>query len=379
MKIGILTQPLHDNYGGLLQAYALKETLQSMGHEIEIINRRRAKVSWFRKKASMIKSVLLHRKIHPSLYLTKKHELKISNETKSFQKKYIPELSSLITNDKEMKNLENLGFDAYIVGSDQCWRPRYSPNIRNFFLDFVDTDRKVIKLSYAASFGLSEWEFNNDDTLACKSLIQKFDAVSVRESSGIKLVEKYLGRNDAVHLVDPTMLLSVKNYLDIIQQEKIPEINGDLHIYILDKNEEKNKIVNHIVERYGYKPFETLPTKRLGSEKVTNYNVDNFIYPNPAKWLRGFYDAKFVVTDSFHGTVFSILFNIPFVVIGNKNRGIARFESLLKQFHLEDRFISNYSKDVISEILTSKIEWKDVNNVINEEKTKGLQFLNKYL
>ena len=227
MKIGILTQPLHNNYGGLLQAYALKETLLSLGHETVVINRRGKNASWLRKHASILKSRALGRNINPKLLINNRFEKIISQETLKFQKKYIPELSHLITDNKEMLSLNDMKFDGYVVGSDQCWRPRYSSNIRNYFLDFAKDEKNIKRVSYAASFGVTEWEFTDEDTKVCRSLLKKFDAVSVREDSGIELVRKYLGRDDAVHVIDPTMLLSVDKYEEIIplldEAEKLVE------------------------------------------------------------------------------------------------------------------------------------------------------------
>src|SRR5690606_15864360 len=121
-------------------------------------------------------------------------------------------LSHKITSDSGMKALNNIGFDTYIVGSDQCWRPKYSPNITNYFLDFLNDKQNVIRISYAASFGTSDWEFNEPETKMCRDLIQKFDAVSVRESSGIELCQKYLDK-EAQHVLDPTMLLELDDYI----------------------------------------------------------------------------------------------------------------------------------------------------------------------
>src|SRR5690554_562760 len=131
MKIAILTQPLHDNYGGLFQAYALKEVLQEMGHEVIIINRvqkyRYRSTPLWRKFASIAKSILIGRRIHPNDFLKMSHKEELSRETSKFRDKYIPNLSHLITDNEGMQELNTMGFDAYIVGSDQCWRPRYSP------------------------------------------------------------------------------------------------------------------------------------------------------------------------------------------------------------------------------------------------------------
>src|SRR5690606_7746874 len=130
----------------------------------------------------------------------------------------------------------------------------------------------------------------------CKNLIQNFDAVSVRESSGVELCKTYLNR-DAIHVMDPTMLLDTEVYKEITIVEGIEKSKGNLKVYILDKSEEKDGLVQLVEEKLNLKAFEVLPKKRLNEERVTDQNVSSFIYPSPAEWLRGFQDAKFVITD----------------------------------------------------------------------------------
>lgn len=378
MKIGILTQPLQDNYGGLLQAYALKEVLKELGHEVIIINRIYKSPIW-RKYTSIAKNKLIGRKISPNI-LTKKSLLnEVSIHTRKFREKYFPELSDEIIDQNGMKRLNFMGFDAYVVGSDQCWRPRYSPGIRNYFLDFAIKDKRVKRVAYAASFGVSNWEFSNEDTLACKELLQKFDAISVREFSAISLINKYFRRTDSQHVLDPTMLLPTNRYKEIVDKESITQSPGNLKIYVLDKTSDKNNLVKRLEEKLQLKAFEVLPTKRLKDEKVTSGNINDFVFPNPAAWLKGFQDAKFVLTDSFHGTVFSILHNIDFIALGNIERGLSRFQSLLKMFGLEDRLITDIDSVNIDNYVDKKIDWNTVNNILDKEKEKSLEFLKKGL
>lgn len=380
MKIAILTQPLHDNYGGLLQAYALKEVLEEMGHEVLIINRQSSrKVPLWRRFASIAKSILIGRRVHPNLFLKSTYRDELSRETRKFRETYYPNLSHLITDNEVMQELNTMGFDAYIVGSDQCWRPRYSPGIRNYFLDFAENDNHVKRLAYAASFGVSHWEFTDEDTIACKELLQKFDAISVREDSAIDLIKTHLGRTDAQHVLDPTMLLSPHQYKEIVDKEKIAPSLGNLKVYVLDKTPEKDNLVKLLESKLQLKAFEVLPTKRLNEKKVTKNNINDFVFPNPAAWIRGFQDAKFVVTDSFHGTVFSILHNIPFIAIGNKNRGMARFESLLKIFGLEDRLVVKPEIFNVNSLERNQIDWDVVNLILEKERKMAVEFLKSNL
>lgn len=374
MKIGILTQPLHNNYGGLFQAYALKEVLKELGNEVIIINRIYKTPIW-RKYASIAKSKFIGREIYINILLKKSLRDKISKNTRQFRDKYFPELTAEIINQKGMKRLNSMGFDAYIVGSDQCWRPMYSPGIRNYFLDFAANDTHVKRISYAASFGVSHWEFTEKDTIACEELLQMFDAVSVREDSAISLVSDYLGRTDAIHVLDPTMLLHPEQYAEIVKNEAFSNSEGNLKVYVLDKTQEKDQFIRKMEQKLQLKAFEVLPKIRLNDKKVTKQNVSNFRYPSPALWLRGFQDARFVITDSFHGTVFSILHNLPFIAIGNSQRGMSRFHSLLNLFNLQDRLITDFTAIDIDKVIEKEIDWQEVNNILELERKKAIDFL----
>lgn len=375
-KVGILTQPLHDNYGGLLQAYALKEVIQSLNHEVIIINRRGKETSKARRFFSKMKKKLFKQKINPRDFLSRNERNIISSKTLAFRKKYISVESEPITDDSTMARLNTRGLTAYVVGSDQCWRPKYSPQITNYFLDFAEEQKAIKRISYAASFGVSNWEYNSQLTKRCSSLAKKFDAISVREDSAVALVEQHLDRK-AIHVLDPTMLLEKEHYIKITEEEGVKASSGELKVYILDKTKQKEKIVAEAQNLLGLKEFEVLPKKRFGLDDFRT--IQDFVYPGPIQWLKGYRDAKFVITDSFHGTVFSILFNRPFIVIPNISRGIARFESLLKMFGLEDRLISDMEDFDLETMLNSAIDWASVNRILDKERGKAIEFLDNNL
>jgi len=378
MRIGILTQPLHNNYGGLLQNYALQTVLAELGHEVLTINIG-GKVAYYHsliKLASILKRSLLKatgRDIVIRAWPTK-NELKIiSQNTNSFVNKNI-KTTKLFTQKLNEKLLKEYAFDAYIVGSDQVWRPRYSPQLSTFFLDFLQSNSKVRKIAYAASFGVDNWEFTAKQTGEFGRLLKMFDAVSVREDSAIELCKNYFGV-EATHLLDPTMLLNLDDYTSLVEKENIEQSPGTLFTYILDKNSDKLKIIDDIAHTYNLKPFSVMPLKNFS--EPGRKDIYDCVFPAPKKWIRGFMDAQFVVTDSFHGTVFAILFNKPFIAIANKGRGLTRFTSLLKLFHLEDRLFFS-SEDFVPDNL-KEIDWDKTNAILNQEKEKSIQFLKKSL
>jgi len=374
-KVGVLTQPLHNNYGGLLQAYAFKEVLKSLNCEVVIVNRVAPEVPRWRLLASRIKTLITGRTVYPKPKMTQQQKYIISKKTRAFKEKYIQEESSEISSMSGLKRLNNQSYQAFIVGSDQCWRPKYSPKIENYFLDFVKDDSQTKRISYAASFGTSDWEFTEKQTQRCKNLITKFDAISVRESSAVDLISRYLGRDDAVHVLDPTMLLDKSCYQSIVERDKCDDIKGELKAYVLDNSPDKIKFIKCIEERLGATQFEIMPKKRLEQDTLTNNNIHEFQFPSPLEWLYGFTKAEFVVTDSFHGTVFSILFNIPFITIVNERRGVARFESLLQMFGLSDRFVTDLNEINVDQFLDTEIDWKSVNQILEQERVKAFKFL----
>lgn len=377
MKIGILTQPLHNNYGGLLQNFALQTVLNELGHEVYTINiSRKGYHLTFMKMASIAKRSFLRILGHDIViraWPTEQESEIISQNTRQFVKRNIKTTKS-ITQKLNQRLIKEYEFDAYIVGSDQVWRPCYSPQQPTYFLDFLKNNSNVKKLAYAASFGVSEWEFNKKQTVYYGELLKLFDAVSVREDSGVELCKRYFDV-DATHLLDPTMLLNKEEYISLVEKMNISKSPGNLFIYILDKNEDKSAIVNSVADQFKLDPFSVMP-KRSFSEPGRK-DINDCVFPPVEEWIRGFIDAEFVITDSFHGTVFSILFNKPFIAIANKRRGLARFESLLKLFQLEDRLVfptDNFNIDNLNEI-----NWEKTNAILVREKKRSMEFIKKFI
>ena len=152
------------------------------------------------------------------------------------------------------------------------------------------------------------------------------------------------------------------------------ESEGNFFSYILDKNPNKEAIINEIAQRLNKRRFECMPEYETSFLNIIKH-PQACVYPPVTKWLRSFYDADCVITDSFHGTVFSIIFNKPFYVLVNNARGAARFSNLLGMFGLEHRMISTADSDVLDQ----PIDWKRVNMSLEEMKNKSLSFLREAL
>lgn len=375
MKIGILTQPLYCNYGGLLQCYALQKTLQRMGHDVFVLQR-----EWNRQYtlkgacvyyAKLLVKKFLGRKESWHYYVAQEKRDCIARETNKFTNRCInPRSERCYTTEQLRQEVERLKLDAIIVGSDQVWRPYYSPCQPNYFLDFLPHDSQIKRISYAASFGGDDWnEWNEKLTEQCACLLQKFDAVSVRELSGIRLCKEHFDV-EAVQVLDPTLLLDKEDYLAVIG--KPLQNRGSLFNYVLDRSDEKQYIIQKIAERTQKKLFDSMP--ELDDSVYNLYgDIERAVYPPVEKWLSAFVEAEMVVTDSFHGTVFSIINNKPFWVVGNEGRGMARFETLLSLFGLENRLISIKTLDKTD--FNAHIDWDKVNAKKAEMQKESLDFL----
>lgn len=378
MKIGILTQPLHNNYGGLLQNFALQQALLQLGIEPVTIDHTSRKLEWWKDllyKCYYYIWLLLHpsqiknQKYQPS---DKENEI-ISRNTSGFIKRYIRKTKTFRNDRDLLKIIEEEHFDGYVVGSDQCWRPTYSGGfLKEMFLCFADDNVK--RVAYAASFGTDQWEFTPEMTAVCAKLAKKFDLITVREKSGVDLCKAYLGV-EASHVLDPTMLLSREDYIRLVENEHEPVSPGNLFYYILDPSNEKTCFIQRIAKKEGLKAFTVLP--RCQSENRTKKDVkdhiENCVYPSVTSWLRGFMDAKMVIVDSFHGAVFSIIFNKPFWVISNSKRGNARFASLLEMFQLEERLVQPSELSQVEYL--KDIDWPFVNNILDTNKSLSIQEL----
>jgi exopolysaccharide biosynthesis predicted pyruvyltransferase EpsI len=234
----------------------------------------------------------------------------------------------------------------------------------------VESERNVKKIAYAASFGVDDWEFTEEQTRECARLAKQFDTISVREDSAVELCKKYLNV-DAVHLLDPTLLLNKEDYLALINSVNTTPSNGDLFVYILDKDEKKTHIANEVAKQKNLTPFKLLPKQFL--IETSKNEIEKCIYPPIEQWLRSFLDAKFIITDSFHGTIFSIIFEKPFIVIGNKKRGLSRFNSLLEMFRLEERMI-NENDEFDFTILSKKINYGDIYAILQKKQQLSITF-----
>ena len=357
MRICILTQPLGINYGGTLQAFALQKVLKDMGHSVTTLR-------WIPPKAHDYKKMARR---FLSKYLKGNKDIVYFDYNKQIHftfremDRFINEHIQCLEARAPLQKNSIPGFDAYIVGSDQVWRPMYSPFLPNFYLDFL-ADADVKRIAYAASFGVDTWETDEETTRIIRPLARQFDSISVREESAIDLCNNNLGVCSQL-MPDPTLLLSSSDYLSLCAKQPSTQFEY-IAAYILDQTEKVQCFLNRISRETG------LPIRNIGQIDWVN-GVDSI-----EQWIKSIAGAKYVVTDSFHGTVFSLLFERNFVTISNNMRGTSRFDTILGYTNLHDRLIDKDQLDDSAVFNFDVIDYTPIRVVLKSLRQKGLSFLN---
>lgn len=350
MKIGIITF-FGSNYGAILQCYALQKVLRLLGHNVKTINRGWGKYPLSPNLKQKLKGIIC------------------PNKFEMFKKKHI-KFTHLIRNEKELLEL-NHEFDAIIVGSDQVWNADCIKDMGKFYyLDWVKP--YVKKYAYAVSFGKDTFDTTPSNIMEISSLLKSYKKISVRENTGITICQDILNINNVVHVLDPTLLLSPEDYNLLIGNT----VTKKKYIckYFLDNTEQKNNIVSQLSTE--------LQIPIINNNPDINSNKKVFLfhpyYPSVTKWIKNIRDAEYVITDSFHGTVFSLIYQKKFICINNKKRGSARFQSLLGELNLLDRLIDleDFNLRKIKELLQIPINYDFVIKKIKERREESLNFLN---
>lgn len=377
----ILTHPLLCNYGGIMQAFAMQTVLRQFGYKPITVN-------WLSQTKTFKKRLTLSKKIksiitggwkkficcdrdvwlrpwigNPDspLYDDKLYDQKFQSlaaelrrdciHTIPFIRKHIKQTRLISYEDFSKKAAAYTGFRHYVVGSDQIWRSTSFPDVKTCFLNFLPPDNTAKKVAYAASFGLN-WlvGYTDADIQQTKELLQRFDAVSLREESGVTICQEELKKQDAIWKPDPTLLLTADDYRKLFSCKEKTE--RSLFCYILDDTRNKLLMRQKIADKLGLR----INLFRLPDDQ------EHFTARPVEEWLAGIESASFVIADSFHGIVFSIIFRKNFIAVGNEKRGLTRFLSLLKMFRLEHRLVRSLS-DVTDELINTPIDYCEIDQI----------------
>jgi hypothetical protein len=334
MKIGIITFHCSYNYGSAIQAFALQTFLTEHGHEVQIIDYVTPDFNQYHLfRFTSVKSLF------SDIYYLPKNLFR-RTEFKNFQRKYLNITNNRYIGEAAEQNLAKLSksFDAVICGSDQIWNLDCTHGLRPpLFLNFVSGDTK--KIAYGPSLGHTNFESQNftaDTKRRISKLLNSFNAISVREKSTVSTFQ-VLTRNQIHVVVDPVLLPSVDVYRQIEQTPHRNSFNKKPYVffYMLEHNSKLLKYCQMYAENNNlnvvYFSKRNVPFK--GTSK-------NFYGVSPSVFLWLLDHANAIITNSFHATVFSAIFNKKFVTFGTQHSS-SRVRDFLKSINAEDHIVSD--------------------------------------
>lgn len=355
MKIGILTFHWATNFGAVLQSYALFHYLQKIGHEVIVIDYKPSRYdnSFYR--------FVRNRKF---LYLNRYFfNIKREYELKKFRLKNLKLTQRYYSQDELRKNYPDC--DVYISGSDQIFNPSFVRGGDRFpaltyFLDFGESKTK--RIGYAVSFGCTKYPL--DIAKIVKKPADRFNAISCREKTGIEICADF--NKDAILVPDPTLLLEKRDYLDLFKSKKKCTKGNSYYIYSYILHGREN--VNLFLKKEASKILMT----EFFSRKI--YSLE--------EWMDVINSSKYMVTNSFHGLMMSLIFNVPFVVVLETLENTKmndRFYTILSKLSMENRIVLESEKTKIIELLKKPIEWEEVNTKLVSFRNIGVDFLNSQI
>jgi len=360
LRIASITFHRAINYGAILQAYALQESFKKLGCEFNVIDYRNQLIENNHKKRTLsgcrtIKDVL-------SFIVYAKHYNKKHNKFRDFSRNYL-NTSEACFNTEDLKNITS-DYDKFVCGSDQVWNYQITDFDKAYFLDFVED--KCTKYSYAASFGFSKLPGELKEEY--RRLLSGFNEISVREDQGKDIVRDVVDKDVEV-VIDPTMLVSKEEWAKIAKD--YTKKKDYILIYAFKGSETISSFAQHLSEKTGCEIVYISHSLKRKIKAVYEKEV------GPREFLGLFKNAKYVVTNSFHGTVFSINFNKNFFMelLPEKQKVNSRLENALNLFGLRDRQIINGKNSHIEE----SIDYDRVNKILEAERQKSVGFLNKII
>jgi hypothetical protein len=355
MKIGIITFHRALNYGALLQVFALQSSLDKMGYDTKIIDYRSPFIESHYKKNSFTKIFNL-RNLY---YIIFKNNFFINNRLyfEEFSKKYLKLTMFPYFNFDSLLNL-NDEFDAFITGSDQVWNYKTAGFDKIYFLNFVSDNLK--KFSYAASFGTDK--IPRTLKFEYKSLLNSFNKISVREKEGSIIIKDLLGKSVPV-VLDPTMLISKEEWIKY--STPINFSKGYVLLYLMFETKSIFKFARDLANKKG---LNVIYINNRLFNKTGIYNLRNV---TPSQWIYLFYNASYIVTNSFHGACFSINFNKNFFVelLPPPSTVNSRIINLLESFNIYNRIISSTSFKL------EDVDFKSINEILIDKRKSSFSFI----
>lgn len=361
-KIAKLTWLHNGNYGTVLQAFALQKYLEKNGFDVTDIDYKASLttklLNWWKNKNSI---KLFVGKFKELKHKDNQYEKKFNDRAKKFDDfmKQNMKLTTLCRSPQDLKEISDK-FDIFICGSDQIWSPALMNPV--FYFDFVDSEK--IKIAYAPSFGVVNTTEKKKEQI--KGYIEKFKYLSVRETQGQTFINQLIDKDVPVE-VDPTMLIDKCEWEKYAKDVSIKE--PFIFCYLLTENETYLQEIRRISKEKGLKVV-IIPT----AKGPFDTGFEQIIDAGPAEWLGYIKNAELVCTDSFHGCIFSSIFNREFILFKrfsdtSKASENSRVYTLTKMLYLEDRLIDEKNISNIEKL--AEIDFSAVNEIIRQESDRS--------
>ncbi len=370
MRIGIITHWwCHENYGQLLQCYALQAHLKALGHEPFLIKYIMRRPKRLRHLLYLLQPAILYRKIKDRYLIKSPLDRKkaLIRSFDKFRNQFLATSATTYTSLAELNNSQEIA-DAYICGSDQVWlHVSLDDSGKPWFLDFGPPSAK--RVAYAASFGKTTCPKEYIDF--ARPLLAKFDRIGVREKAGLAL-SAAAGRPDAIHVADPTLLLSINDYLDGFRITSTSHAQTPPYAFVYYLRAETDTPWPEIQAFILDNGLKVKATEVNGAVLPFEERFD----PTIPEWIRTINEATVVFTNSFHGTVFAILARRSFLTFprkGETKEMNERIASLLEQLDLTSRL---YNPELpLAAQMHASIEWEEVEKRLAAHRSKSIAFL----
>lgn len=359
LKVGILTFHAVSNYGAVLQAYGLMRYLQEQGHEVELID---YQPDYLMRRYRLSARAMLH----PISWFKWVKSVRFQK----FRRQHLSVGTRMYRSEIELADAAEQ-YDVVITGSDQVWNPEIAkpPMVDSaFFLNFVGEGAR--RISYAASFGVDSIpeEFHSQ----VRELLSRMDAIAIREQSGKDIICGLIGEHAEVEVVpDPTLLL--ESYENLVKK---PSVDHYVFVYRVQTSSLVEKVARATAAHCGSSLVKGFNTIRFWKEGA------KVVLPAPQSWLGYIKHADVVVTNSFHGTIFSILFRKKFFTVsltGKAAKRNARLLFLLEKLGLEDRFIREEELGSLQQKMAEEIDWKQVEERLSHWRVSAYAYLAKHV
>lgn len=334
-KINLLTIHYGKCYGAVMQTYATCKLLEEAGHEVNVIN-------------------LVHPKCRKTYYNWRKlPDLLREFYFFLFKRKYF---SSLTNKAYSIRDIKLPDADIVLVGSDQVWNKDITADFgKTFYLDFVSDKQK--RIAFCSSFGKSEWSENEEYTNELKKEFNKFDAISIREKSGVRIMKDIFGL-DSINLQDPT--IGYGKFKQLIYRDKP---SNTIFTFLLNTSSAARARAEYIANELGFPLYK-------------NNVFNRYLFSGPRHWLTNIYNAKYVITDSFHGLALSIIFHKQFFVFCADPKKFTRLKSLLELLGISNRYVESIEDFNNRKVeLFSPIDYSSVDTILKDVRLKFQDFI----